>query len=171
MIARAQFGVDLSYDRMRAAQLDHAGLILQGGDRSLQNEAIFRAFLEAHAFLVSAASFWNLLTALLKRLDQPELDGAVKEYTPSKEQALTARHHIEHVAERIEAGRAAHYGGEMTAEEFQQAVAALEGEEIIFGPERFNLHEIREVTHLVTDALAPGANEHLKTAFIALASD
>jgi hypothetical protein len=30
MIARAQFGVDLTYDSMRAAQLDRAGLIVQG---------------------------------------------------------------------------------------------------------------------------------------------
>jgi hypothetical protein len=171
MIARAQFGVDLSYARMRGAQLDRATVIMEGGDRSLQNEAMFRAFLDAHAFLVSAASFWNLVTALLKRLDQPELDAAVKEYAPSKKQALTARHHIEHVAERIETGRAAQRGGEMTAEEFRQAVAALEGEEIIFGPERFNLREIRDVTYLATDVLVPLVNEHLKTAFVALASD
>jgi hypothetical protein len=171
MIARAQFGVDLSYDRMRAAQLDRAGLVMKDADRALQNDAMFRAFLEAHAFLVSAASFWNLLSSLLERFEQSALDTAVEKHAGSKEQALRARHHIEHVAERIEAGRAARFGGEMTSEEFLSAVGSLEGDEMIFGPERFNLRQIRDVTHLVTGAVAPGVNEHLKVTFIARAEE
>lgn len=171
MIARAQFGVDLSYDRMKTAQLDRAGLVMQDGDRLLQNEAMFRAFLEAHTFLVSAASFWNLVAALLKRFGQSELDELIQEHAESQEQALRARHHIEHVAERIEAGREAHYGDAMTAEEFQEAVGALEGDEMLFGPERFDLREIRDVTHLVTEVVAPAVNEHLKVTFIASAAE
>lgn len=162
MAARAQFAVDMSYERLKEAQMEFA---LARADPLQENEAMFRAFAEAHTFLVFAALFWNSLRTLATHFALPELDDALEVSEASIGLVTKARNHIEHVSERIEEGRAEARGGAMSADDFRAAVGAIQGDEVIFGSERFGLGQMRAAIHRATEAVAGTMDRDLRVSF------
>jgi hypothetical protein len=73
--------------------------------------------------------------------------------------------HVEHASERIEEGRGERRGGAMSADDFRAAVGAIEGNEVIFGPERFDFGEMRAAIHRATEAVGGTLETGLRVSF------
>lgn len=163
MIGRAQYACEFAYHRLQLA--------VEEGARQADSIArdrlhrLLRTYLEIHAFLVSANLYWTTLQKLGGKLALPELADALQRYAPAIKATKTARHHIEHISERISGGRGEQHGSPMTPEMFRKAMGRLEGQTIYFGDEPFNLGAIHEALRNVGRNIAPRLREQVQSAF------
>jgi|GEM_PF-787304 hypothetical protein len=146
LVARAQFAVDRSYERLQdAAAIDGIeGTLLQ--------------FLDAHAFLVSADLFWRALKDLDAKVDPkafPPLREALDRNESTRTELTKARNHIVHVTERVREGRDPKRGPPaMSKEVFRQAMGLIDGTKIRFGDESFDLADQLHAVVDVRDSVA-----------------
>jgi hypothetical protein len=119
MLSRAQYAVELAHSRIREATAELDELEAQPGKSSEAIDVLLRRYADLHHFLVSASLFWRTLKELAKRLDVPELAEAVTKSADVSEHTTRARHHIEHVTERISSGCSPGRAPEMTADVFR----------------------------------------------------
>lgn len=138
MMCRAQFAAERSFERYReAARTTPAidGLLLQ--------------YLEAHAFLVSAKLAWDTLAGIklsLASLQPPKgtmeaFRSAAARHATVRARLDSARHHIEHIVERIREGGATRTTQASSTDAFQQALGRCDGSALVFGDARFDLGE------------------------------
>lgn len=117
--------------------------------------AMYERDLQAHALLVSAHMFWDLLGDLRSHLTIPRLE---KEWAASEEMrrnAIDARHHYEHAAERIKQGRSTKWQEPLDRDEFRAAFGHFEGTTIRFGSETFDLKAIHDSVIDLSARVAP----------------
>jgi len=112
MVARAQYAVGLAFERFSKANADYERNETKPGAKS-GIAVTLRRFAEVQSFLVSAALFWSTLGAVEARVNVSELSAALVDHSAMIESTKRARHHAEHINERIVGGRAAHFGGVM----------------------------------------------------------
>jgi hypothetical protein len=155
MLSRAQYAAELSYERFRqGAATEEAS---ESRTSSLEGiERTLRGYLEVHAFLVSAHLYWRSLQAVSSYLVAPEeLSQVLHDSEELISHTATARHHMEHITERIGRGRTGRYGTEMSAEVFRQSLGRIEGSTVVFGEERFDLAAIHEAIRSIGEEVAP----------------
>lgn len=151
-LSRLQYACELSYHRIK-----EASKIADSEDHLTAMGGIARLYLDVHAFLVSAHSYWRTIEKLNGLLNIVELDTAVAVNSSVADETKKARDHLEHIDERIEKGRLLHFGQPMNAQTFRRAMGRFEEDHITFGDETFHLgvinNAIIDVGHEVAPAL------------------
>ena len=105
------------------------------------------------------------MQSLSRDLALPALADALQRYAPVIDKTKKARHHMEHVSERIAIGREMRWGAPMDSETFRRATGRLEGETVYFGDESFNLGAIHEAVRNVGRNIALRLREQVSPAF------
>lgn len=142
MIGRTVFGVRLALQRLLQARMDYDAAFDAGGG-SESTEAGFRMSCELHALFVYLDTFWDNLRCLRRALPGiPGLGTAYDSNTQSMRVAKTARDHLEHIDERIVAGR--RIAPPMSPEVFRRSAGGFDGRVAIFGDEEFDVIDLHD---------------------------
>lgn len=159
ILARTQYGSKASLDRLVEARA--IGELQDKSSTSSLPDKIINAFEvlhQAHSFIVSVDTFWETFKRLRDHIDLPELDAAWTSSAEARRLSREARNHIEHVAERITAGRAK---PPMTSIDFIKKLGVFDGTKIWFGNENYDVVAMHEAVMTVGRTVAPVLEQQL----------
>lgn len=141
-LAHFQYSTELSYSRLFESQS-------QPNPREREKwsfSPLLMMSADAHSLLVSAAGFWKSMETLSELMPYPDLLKLLEDLEQPIREIRTARNHMEHISERIVAGRRKRKAvTPMSATDFQEAIGRLQFPVIEFGKEAFDLAAIAEL--------------------------
>jgi len=164
MLARSQYAVDLSMERLRDAHARRKTHV--GGSDFAGMGKVLATYLEAHSLLVSAELFWKSLSALHERVRVPgargwkhmrEIAAELRLHARTIERTRACRQRIEQVDKRVKLRQADRQGAasRMTAAPIHGALGVFDGRCLVFGRERFDLEQMHAAVQRAGRTLAP----------------
>jgi len=159
-LAHFQYATELAYSRLK----DGVNTPNPRPGEVWSFAPLFARAADAHALLVHAAGYWKAFQELVRLLPFPDLVTLLEEIKEAIAATTLARNHMEHIAERIVAGRKPRPGTrELSAEDFQRAIGRLEFPCIVFGDESFDLAAIAGTVLSTGSRVAPALEKLFDT--------